>query len=132
MLLKILKEVKNSCLCTAFEEDYDHYINNYTCVYNKIGLKVSQKMHTFVVHMAYFFKKIFHKYPFKGLGFWSELASKSVHYDLQKIWDIGYKVSICYDDLLSSIVTYNSHQLLQRIKIVVFAFYHMFCDLENK
>ena len=74
------------------------------------------KTHILEAHVVEFLNRQTGVFKGKGLGFWSEQASESVHYDWYKLWvDNKYKRELDHKDynkqLLKCGVTYNSRHL---------------------
>ena len=109
---KYLKSVKAACLGSYLLPEYELIINKYRGAYVKLGLRVHLKVHAPIKHTCEFLSFISSSNPNKGLRFWSEQASESVHYDFKQFWKSGYKVSSSIKDysqsLLKATVTYNS------------------------
>lgn len=107
-----LKVVKDTCFGMDLAPDYKEHIQNYKDRYLSTKLKVSPKAHALFVHVSEFLDLMHKDYPKRGLGFWSEQASESVHYDFKDFWEKGYKLSPIHKNyarnLLDCLTVYNS------------------------
>ena len=79
-------------------------------------ISIILKTHILEAHVVEFLNRQTGVFKGKGLGFWSEQASESVHYDWYKLWvDNKYKRELDHKDynkqLLKCGVTYNSRHL---------------------
>ena len=108
---KYLKSVKAACLGSGLLPEYELTINECKEAYVKHGLRVSPKVHALIKHTWKFLSLMSSSNPNKGLGFWTEQASESVHYDFKQFWESGLKVSSSLKDypqiLFKAMVTYN-------------------------
>lgn len=101
--------VVKSCFGLELEENYCESIDQFKTSYLDLGKDVTPKIHAIFFHVRDFCMK--HK---KGLGFFSEQAMESVHFDFQTTWN-DYKV--CENNpeyanrLLRAVSAYNSHHL---------------------
>ena len=110
--LQAFNEVKKSCFGQTVANDFKISISKFAEAYDKLGVSVTPKVHAVLVHIPEFLdQNLGH-----GLGYWSEQASESVHYDFGDLWvTSSYKRSRNHkdyaDQLLKFNVTYNSRHL---------------------
>ena len=64
--------------------EYELTINEYKKAYVKLGLIVFPKLHALTKHTCEYLSLMSSPNPNKGLGFCSEQASESVHYDFKQ------------------------------------------------
>ena len=95
-VMKTLNNVKKTWFGLSLGISYKNHINAYKEAYMALNKKVSPKVHAVVIHVPAFLESMADKYPGKGLGFWSEQASESVHYDFKQFYEQGYKVTSCH------------------------------------
>ena len=106
-----LNEVRNSCFRVKLNAKYKIHICRFANAFLALGKSVMPKFHAIFVHVAHFIEKFRHLG--KGLGYWSEQASESVHCDFDSLW-IGskYKRAMSHEQytsqLLKCAVVYNS------------------------
>lgn len=107
-----LKDVKDKCFGMELSPYYKKAIKIYRERYLSTKLKVSPKAHALFVHVSEFLDLMTEEYPKKGLGFWSEQASESVHYNFKDFWEKGYKLAPVHKNyganLLNALIVYNS------------------------
>ena len=110
--LSALNQAKNTCFGLRLDKSYKEKIKLYKEAYKTLGIKVSPKVHALVIHVPEFLDSMQESYPDKGLGFWSEQASETVHYDFKQFYEQGYKIPSCHNlysaKLLRSVIVYNS------------------------
>ena len=80
------KEVTDLCFGMELKSGYALAIDRFMDFYRQIeNLNVTVKVHILEVHVCDFFeRKKGTEFEGKGLGFWSEQASESVHADVEK------------------------------------------------
>ena len=105
-------QVKSACFGQQLDLNYKGYIEKFGEAYIKLGKGIPPKVHGILAHVDQFLSLN----PGKALGFWSEQASESVHYDFSTLWINGsYKRAISHDQyesrLLKCVVTYNSRHI---------------------
>ena len=114
LALEQFNNVVKSCFGRELKEDYLVHIENFADSYLALGKNVTPKVHAVFVHVPQFLKR--HRDLQKGMGYWSEQASESVHSDFDSLWlGSSYKRSIFHKNynsqLLKCVVAYNSrHQ----------------------
>ena len=114
-----LESVRAACFSATFlDVDFKDKIKELATLWLKIGLPVTPKAHILFVHVAQFldFQNENSDGPPRGLGYWSEQASESVHHDFQKLWISGsYKRELGHSEYkektLKCIVTYASRHI---------------------
>ena len=94
--LSALNQVKKTCFGLKLDKSYKEQIQLYKEAYQLLGIKISPKVHALVTHVPEFLDSMQKHYPGKGLGFWSEQASETVHYDFKQFYEQGYKVPCCH------------------------------------
>lgn len=105
--------VRKACFGVDLAPDYHRHIQNFAQAFQKLERNVTPKAHGILVHVAQFLER---QNRNKGLGFWSEQASESVHKDFDSLWvGSSYKRGIGHpqysSQLMKCVVTYNSrHQ----------------------
>ena len=98
--------VRESCFGQDLAFNYKSQIEQFEIAYKKLGISVTPKIHCIFVHVPQFcdLKGV-------GLGFYSEQASESVHYDFKQTWN-NYKVKENHPDfaknLLKAVLKYNA------------------------
>ncbi|EER11486.1 hypothetical protein Pmar_PMAR015675 [Perkinsus marinus ATCC 50983] len=110
VVLKALKEVKDSCLGlerrNSWKEDLDHFRQSWTAA----GLRWSLKAHILSDHVVEYLE---HYEPSSGagLGLSSEQSGETLHSRVQRLWDLRFKVnpdnSKFPNRLVDCTVTYN-------------------------
>ena len=97
---------------------YHKAIDNFSALYRKICKgKIPVKVHILEAHVVDFLERQAGLgYAGKGLGWWSEQASESVHSDWKKLWEGGKYVRGLYhpdypQQLMRCGVKYNSNHL---------------------
>ena len=86
-------------------------IKKFPRAYLDLGINLTPKVHT-VMHHAQDFCTL----TGRGLGPWSEQASKSIHHDFKQTWQ-HFKINDTNNELygehhLKAVSMYNSHHLL--------------------
>ena len=116
-VFQTFKDVVENCFGKHLANGYKESINNFSQAYRKVeGLSVTPKVHCLEAHVAQFLDRQSETFPGFGLGFWSEQASESVHYDFKHLWNgRNYVRDLAHADydknLLKCAVTYNSRHL---------------------
>lgn len=89
--------------------DYKEKLDNFKLSFNKLGIKPTPKIHTVFFHVKEFCQR-----TNKGLGFYSEQASESVHSDFTIVWN-RFKVHENNHNfskkLLEAVTFYNSSHI---------------------
>ena len=120
LAFEALKDVKDGCFGLELSLDYKEKIQTYKERYMSTKLKVSPKAHALFVHVSEFLDLMEEEYPNKGLGFWSEQASESVHYDFKEFWEKGYKLAPVHKsygrNLLNAMIVYNSRHTSSHLR----------------
>ena len=65
-------------------KDFKVLIKKIATTFGKLGMSVTPKFHAVFVHVSQFLER--HKTLNKGLGYWSEQSSESVHQDFKNLW----------------------------------------------
>lgn len=106
--------VRNTCFGVTCSPDFQVHIERFAVAFLKLGLSVTPKVHAVFVHVTQFLNR---QQPLnKGLGYWSEQASETVHSDFDSLWvGSSYKRAMSHKDygsqLHKCVITYNSrHQ----------------------
>ena len=116
-VLHAFKEVVDKCFGKHVVPGYKEAICSFSQLYRKVvGLSVTPKVHCLEAHVGQFLDMQKEKYNGFGLGYWSEQASESVHFDFKHLWvDRGYKRDLQHSDydsnFLKCVVTYNSRHM---------------------
>lgn len=112
---KCFQMVKVKCLGMVLEPSFKESIEESRSAYLALGETVSPKVYGLIVHNPEFLDSMQTKYPGKGLGFWSDQASESVHYSFKGFWEKGNTTSSVNKDyprkvlkVLESLIVYNS------------------------
>ena len=85
--MEALDSVRKACFSQTLDEDFESKIHALAECWLELGIKVTPKAHALFVHVAQFLNFQNKDQAVKrGLGFWSEQASESVHSDFQKFW----------------------------------------------
>lgn len=102
-------KVVDSCFSTILKPNFDIFINQFQESYLELKISVTSKIHTIFFHV-----KQFCQHYGVGLGFFSEQAFESVHYDFNQTW-ADYKTNTESDHfktkLLRCVSVYNSNHL---------------------
>ena len=110
--LQAFYQVVQSCFGDGLELNFQEKINEFGTCYLKLGLPVTPKVHAILVHVPQFLTR--NSKQKKGLGYWSEQASESVHHDWDALWG-DYKRPITHkeykDKLLACAIRYNSRHI---------------------
>ena len=107
--LRCLHSVVLSCFGMELKPEYEANIIQFKEVYFELGISITPKVHILIEHVAEFCSK--HS---RSLGWYSEQASESCHYDfLRNFWEKrGYKRSIGHPNyaknLLDAVIAYSS------------------------
>lgn len=107
--LEKFRNVVDSCFSTHLEENYETKISEFRDSYLALGIPVTSKIHTIFYHVKQFCAE--HGI---GLGFYSEQAFESVHYDFNKTW-ANFKIKVGDESygskLLRAVCQYNCNHL---------------------
>ena len=102
-------EVRLACFGQDLKPGYKERITEFHQAFLCLGLNVTPKVHAVIVHIPQFCDK-----TGKGLGYWSEQASESVHSDF-KLTNNRFKVNQAHPDhpekMLRAVVKYNSSHI---------------------
>ena len=107
-------EVRKACFGVLLDKEHFRvHIRRFAEAYQILGLSITPKLHAIFVHVPQFLQ---HQNLVKGLGFWSEQASETVHRDFDDLWVEGrYKRALGHTEysnqLFKCVVTYNSRHL---------------------
>ena len=88
--LKNFKVVVHKCFGQEVVDGYENAISKFSKDLRKIGRDPTLKVHILEAHVVQFLKRKHIEYPGKGLGFFAEQASESVHCDWDNLWT-GHK-----------------------------------------
>ena len=103
------KNVVHDCFGSALNAHYMRSIDKFKTYYLDLNISVTPKVHAVFYHIIDYCSE--HK---RGLGFYSEQAMESVHFDFLSTWS-RYKVSpnhAEYDkQLLKAVCAYNSNHV---------------------
>lgn len=106
--VKVLKDfhvVVKACFSATLHSNYKKLISDFKKSYLDLGISVTPKVHAVFHHVEDFCSK-----NQKGLGFFSEQAMESVHFDFKNVWS-KYEVSVNHPEysqhLLRAICDYN-------------------------
>ena len=84
--------VRHGVFGQTLNEGFERDIKILGELWLKAGLSVTPKAHILFVHVRQFLNfNNPQQGPRRGLGFWSEQASESVHHDFEVHWESGYK-----------------------------------------
>ena len=107
--LRCLRRVVDSCFGMTLDPEYEAHIAQFADIYLDLGISVTPKVHILIKHVPEFCKK-----HGRSLGWYTEQASESVHYDfLRNCWEKqSYKRPIGHQDyaknLLDAVISYSS------------------------
>jgi hypothetical protein len=106
------KEVKEACFGQNLDPYFESSIQDFGLAYLQLGIPVTSKVHTVLVHV----KQFLNKQNGQGLGVWSEQALESLHHDFNQLRVNGkYKRTLTpakySEQLLKCVVTYNSRHV---------------------
>ena len=115
--MECLDSVRIACFGQDLDPDFKLKIKHLADLWLKLGISVTPKCHVLFVHVAQFLD--FQNNgctESRGLGYWSEQASESVHSDFEKLWvGSAYKREKHHEDYerlaLKCIVTYASRHI---------------------
>ena len=77
-------KVVKSCFGRKLNKDFQVQIERFADLFSALDKSVTPKVHTVFVHVPQFLER--HMNFQKGLGYWSEQASESVHSDFDSLW----------------------------------------------
>lgn len=101
--------VVKACFGTHLDPQYITYINNFKKSYLDLDISVTPKVHSVFFHIEEFCSK-----HHKGLGWYSEQAMESVHYEFKKVWE-KHKVQETHQQyskhLLKAVCGFNSSHI---------------------
>lgn len=107
--LSKFKNVVEACFGTKLKPGYNNKIELFKRSYLDLKISITPKVHVVFHHIEDFCSR-----QKDGLGFFSEQAMESVHFDFLTRWK-NYKVSLNHLDygqhLLKAVCSYNSHHL---------------------
>ena len=108
-VFKSFNTVVEGCYGMKLRESFENDIEEFFREYRKLGIRITPKVHAVVFHVKEFCAS--HQ---KGLRFWSEQASETVHSDFEKTWlryKVGDQSSIYINQLLKAVKDYCSKHL---------------------
>lgn len=100
------QRVVASCFSIDLDESFENQINKFRQSYQALNISITPKVHTVFFHVAHFCNK-----NNKGLGFFSEQAVESAHYDFNTTWHkyrVGNEHPQYSSRLLKAVQEYNS------------------------
>ena len=83
-VLEQFNKVRKSCFGRKLNADYHVQIEIFSDLYLALGKSVTPKVHAIFLHIPQFLEQ--NKNLQKGLGYWSEQASETVHSDFDSLW----------------------------------------------
>ena len=112
--LEYFNMVVDSCFGQELKSDYQVHIAKFADSFLALGKNVTPKVHAVFLHVPQFLQR--HKELQRGLGYWSEQASESVHSDFANLWiHSSYKRASIHKEyntkLLKCVIAYNSRHL---------------------
>ena len=106
---KKFQVVVNDCFSSELQKNYDKHIEEFKGSYEHLGISITPKVHVVFHHVAQFCSR----YKM-GLGFFSEQATESTHFDYNKHFE-NFKVPEISDQFFSktwrAVCSYNSSHL---------------------
>ena len=106
---KCFNKVVDSCFGMKLDDDYENNIEAFRLAFQRLGIRITPKVHIVFFHVIEFCNKFI-----KGLGYFSEQASESVHYDFNACWE-KFKVHSTHRDfgshLFNAVSRYNAQHL---------------------
>ena len=116
-VFRSLKEVVDKCFGMELVNGYEDAIHQFSLDFRKLDRDPTVKVHILEAHIIPFLErqKDF-GFEGKGLGYWAEQASESVHYDWKHLWvDRKYIRELDHPDYSSQLKkcgdTYNSRHI---------------------
>ena len=112
-VLRCLYQVVTSCFGMTLEPDYESVIMKFKEIYVDLGLSITPKVHILIEHVPDFCKK-----HGRSLGWYSEQALESCHYDfLRNCWEKqSYKRPLGHpayaQKLMAAVIAYSSKHIL--------------------
>lgn len=107
--LRDFDNVRKACFGMTLDPNFKHYIKKFGDAFENLGLSKFPKLHVLVDHVPEFIDR-----KQKPLGFYSEQASESVHYDFQKTWEY-FKVNNSHpsfgSQLYRAVLKYNKKHI---------------------
>jgi hypothetical protein len=101
--------VVKACFSTDLDPQYATHINNFKNSYLDLDVPVTPKVHSVFFHVEEFCSK-----NQRALGFYSEQAMESVHYEFKKFWE-KHKVKETHTEyskhLLNAVCEFNSSHI---------------------
>ena len=82
------RAVKHSSFGMVRRRGYEQDIRDFASSFLKTGLSVTPKVHVVCAHVVPFLKR--NPQGNRGLGYYSEQSSESVHHHFLELWDAGY------------------------------------------
>lgn len=114
--LRSFRDVQRTCFGARLLDGFEEAISEFTAAYQRLAIPISPKVHAVLDHVAPFLREQ-SAAPLgaRGLGFWSEQASESVHADFLRVWTRGQKLPLGHPgyarQLLRCVAAYNArHQ----------------------
>ena len=106
---KAFEKVVDACFGMELTDGFQNSIQEFHDAYMKLNIPVTPKVHVVLFHLPEFCEEFG-----RGLGFYSEQASESVHHDFDSFWD-KFKVNKTNpqfgSNLLRAVSSYNAQHL---------------------
>lgn len=103
------QRVVKSCFSNELNDDYKNNIEKFQRSYLDLNISITPKVHAVFFHVSHFCEK-----TNRGLGFYSEQAVESAHYDFKMTWN-KYQVPRNHPQyaaqLLKAVCEYNSRHI---------------------
>ena len=84
--MKAFNNVRKQCFGMVLDPVYQNSIREFALLWLKCDRSITLKCHVLFVHVVQFLNFAKDAYPGKGLGFWAEQASESVHKKWEEFW----------------------------------------------
>ena len=115
--MEAIDRVRDACFGQTLDDNFEAEIRTLGRLWLKLGLSVTLKAHTLFAHVAQFLHYQHEQSGIpRGLGYWSEQASETVHHNFELFWEGGYKRQLSLkqdyiDQGLKCISTYASKHI---------------------
>ena len=130
--LEAFKLVKDACFGQTLDPQFEMIIDQFGMAWAKTGMSFAPKIHAVLVHVPQFLNAKAEEHRFRqekegkpmsertafsrGLGYWSEQASESVHNDFHSLWvGASYKRGLTHPayalQLKTCVATYNARHV---------------------
>ena len=88
--LDSFKRVTDKCFGMLLQDGWEEAIEQFSADFRYLDKEIPLKVHILEIHVPQFLNRKQADYPGKGLGFFNEQSSESVHHDWDALW-VGNK-----------------------------------------